>query len=59
MNFLIRKIKVYIFVSEGYIDAECLAEGMKSLGYEVDRRQISDMINFLDMNGQKKGVITK
>lgn len=34
---------------------------MKTLGYEIDRKQISQMIEFLDQKGEgeKKGVITK
>jgi Ca2+-binding EF-hand superfamily protein len=30
---------------------------MKELGYEIDKRQVAQMIEFLDENG--KGIITK
>jgi Ca2+-binding EF-hand superfamily protein len=45
---LIPEAKVHILLNSGYIDASALAEGMKSLGYEVDKKQISQMIDFLD-----------
>ena len=32
---------------------------MKSLGYEIDKKQISQMIDFLDKDHEKKGVITR
>ncbi len=32
---------------------------MKSLGYEIDKKQISQMIEYLDKENEKKGVITK
>lgn len=45
------------FVILGYIDANGLIENMKELGYEIDKRQVTQMIEFLDETG--KGVITK
>ena len=41
----------------GYIDANGLIDNMKELGYEIDKRQVTQMIEFLDETG--KGIITK
>ena len=48
MSFSTHEERVNIFNKKGYIDAGALVEGMKSLGYEIDRRQINQMIDYLD-----------
>ena len=59
MNFLTHEGRVNILIKEGYIDAGALVQGMKSLGYEIDRRQINQMIDYLGRQDERKGVITK
>ena len=41
----------------GFIDANSLVDNMKELGYEIDKRQILQMIEFF--GDGSKGVITK
>lgn len=43
--------------NKGFIDAAGLGEAMKVLGYEVDRKQVQEMISSLDEGD--KGVISK
>jgi|JI6StandDraft_1071083.scaffolds.fasta_scaffold721950_1 Ca2+-binding EF-hand superfamily protein len=57
MNYWTLGTKVKFIFMLGFIDSTGLVDSMKSLGYEIDKRQVTQMIEYLDEGN--KGVISK